>query len=71
MKKTKFFLSHPQLGEKQVTKEEYIKAERAAGFRPKMSSDDPRYMTTIATAGFGSGSGIIGYVKYGDDYEDL
>lgn len=71
MKKTKFFLSHPQLGEREVTKEEYIKAERAAGFRPKMSSDDPRYMSTIATAGFSSSGGIRGSVEYGDDYETL
>lgn len=39
-----------------VTKEEWIKAERRAGFRPKLSSDDPRYMTTCATGGFGDGS---------------
>lgn len=38
-----------------VTKAEWIKAERAAGFRPKMSSDDPAYMDTYATGGFGNG----------------
>lgn len=38
----------------EVPKEVWIAAERAAGFRPKMASDDPRYMTTYATAGFGT-----------------
>jgi len=36
----------------EVTKEMWIKAERAAGFRPKCASDDPGYMTTCATASF-------------------
>ena len=49
----------------EVTKQEWIKAERAAGFRPKMSSDDPRYMDTCATGGFSSGntSGKIEYLN--------
>lgn len=47
-----------------VTKEEWIKAERRAGFRPKMSSDDPRYMQVCATAGFTGPSGISGKVEY-------
>lgn len=41
--------------EREVTLEEFCKAERAAGFRPKMWSGDPRYMTTPATGGFSSG----------------
>jgi len=45
----------------EVTKQEWIEVERECGFRPKMSSDDPRYMDTYATAGFTSGfvSGTI------------
>lgn len=55
---------------KAVTREEWIKAERNAGFRPKMSSDHPDYMTTYATAGFGSTlSGIKG--KVGGKYEEI
>jgi hypothetical protein len=44
----------------QVTKSEWIRAERSAGFRPKMSSDHPEYMDTYATGGFGSSYGIAG-----------
>jgi hypothetical protein len=47
----------------EVTKEAWIKAERSAGFRPKMSSAHPDYMTTCATGGF-SGYGISGEVRY-------
>ena len=54
----KYFLSHPQLGEKEVTKEEFIKAERAAGFRSNSGS-----MDDCATGGF-SGNGISGSIKY-------
>lgn len=53
--------------EREVTLEEYCKAERAAGFRPKMASDDPRYMTPPATGGFGGHSGIGGRVEYSRD----
>lgn len=38
-----------------VTKEAWIAAERRAGFRPKLWSGDPAYMTTYATGGFGNG----------------
>lgn len=41
---------------KEVTKEEYISAERSAGFRPKFGNG-------IATAGFSNGS-INGEVTY-------
>ncbi|WP_327210008.1 hypothetical protein [Rhizobium leguminosarum] len=44
----------------QVTKEDWIRAERASGFHPKMSSTDPRYMTTCATASFHSSLGSWG-----------
>jgi len=68
MKKTKYFLNHPTLGEREVTKEEWIKAERAAGFRPKLSSDHPNYMKVCATGGFGSSASTVGgRIEYGDD----
>jgi hypothetical protein len=51
----------------EVSKADWIKAERAAGFRPKLSSDDPRYMAVCATGGFGSSAGISGKV---DDHDD-
>lgn len=43
----------------EVTKEEWIRAERRAGFRPSVPSWTDDYMTTCATGGFG-GSGISG-----------
>jgi hypothetical protein len=52
-----------------VSKEDWILAERSAGFRPKMSSDNPRYMSTCATGGFGSSGGTRGRIvrkKMGD-----
>ena len=50
--------------EREVTLEEYCKAERAAGFRPKLWSSDPAYMTTPATGGFSNGDGISGRIEY-------
>jgi hypothetical protein len=47
----------------EVNKEKWIKAERAAGFRPKMASVDPRYMDTYATGGF-AGNGVRGIIRY-------
>lgn len=69
----KYYLGVELVGEKierEVSLEEFCKAERQAGFRPKMSSDNPLYMTTPATGGF-SGCGITGSVKYtkGDYHE--
>lgn len=61
-----YFLSCTLAGEvieREVSVEEFCKAERAAGFRPKLWSGDPAYMTTPATAGFG-GDGIRGRVEY-------
>lgn len=44
----------------EVSKEDWIKAERAAGFRPKLWSGDPNYMKVCATGGFsGQISGTI------------
>lgn len=51
----------------EVPKAEWIRAERAAGFRPKMASDDPRYMDTPATGGFYSSGGISGRIRYEAD----
>lgn len=51
-----YFLEHPIFGKKQVTKEEWIQAERSAGFRPKYGGDGP------ATGGF-SGNGISGSMR--------
>ena len=63
----KYFLSATIGGEKierEVTREEFCKAERAAGFRPKLWSGDPAYMTTPATGGFSNGNGISGRTEY-------
>lgn len=49
----------------EVSKLEWIKAERQAGFRPKLSSDHPAYMETCATGGFG-GAGIQGKIRNAD-----
>jgi len=51
-----YFLEHPIFGKKQVTKEEWISAERSAGFHPKYGGDGP------ATGGF-SGNGISGSMR--------
>lgn len=41
----------------QVSKEDWIKAERAAGFRPKIGDG-------CATGGWGSSAGISGRITY-------
>lgn len=67
MREDRYFLSVTIAGEKierEVTLEEFCKAERAAGFRPKLWSGDPAYMTTPATGGFSSSRGISGRVGY-------
>ena len=46
-----------------VSKKKFIEAERDAGFRPKLSSDDPQYMKVCATGGFGTDQ-IEGKIKY-------
>jgi hypothetical protein len=50
--------------EREVTLEEFCRAERAAGFRPKLPSSDRFYMVTPATGGFSSGA-ISGRVAPG------
>jgi len=56
MKVNKYYLSFHGL-EKEVTKEEFIKAERQAGFYSKFGPDH------LATGGFGGG-GISGSIRY-------
>lgn len=51
-----YFLEHKIFGEKKVTREEWISAEREAGFYPKYGGDGP------ATGGF-SGNGISGSIR--------
>lgn len=51
-----YFLEHSIFGKKQVTKEEWVSAERSAGFHPKYGGDGP------ATGGF-SGNGISGSIR--------
>ncbi len=63
----KYFLNATIGGEKierEVTLEEFCKAERGAGFRPKLWSGDPAYMTTPATGGFSNSNGISGRTEY-------
>ena len=52
----KYFIKCDGFGEKEVTKDEYIKFERQAGFRPKFGYG-------VATGGFSSGA-ISGRVEY-------
>lgn len=62
----KYFLAVNLGGEtttREVTLEEYCAAERQAGFRPKLPSYHPEYMTTPATGAFSSGI-ISGSIKY-------
>ncbi|MCK1479353.1 hypothetical protein IVB27_32585 [Bradyrhizobium sp. 197] len=48
----------------EVSKEDWINAERAAGFRPKLWSGDPGYMTTCATGGFSNSADISGTITH-------
>lgn len=49
----------------EVSKEAWIRVERLAGFRPKLWSGHPEYMTTCATGGF-SGAGHSGKIDRDD-----
>jgi len=51
-----YFLEHEIFGVKQVTKEEWVRAERAAGFHPKHGGEGP------ATGGF-TRNGMSGSIK--------
>lgn len=63
----RYFLSVTLAGEKierEVSVEEFCRAERQAGFYPKGAANAPRFMTTPATGGFGStASGISGRIE--------
>ena len=61
----RFYLRADWQGEYQeVTREQWIRAERAAGFCPKgVSSTHPNYMYTLATGGF-SGGGVSGRIDF-------
>lgn len=59
----RYFLKFGDAPEREVTLDEFCKYERLAGFRPKMASTDPRYMTTPATASFGNGI-VSGRTEY-------
>lgn len=66
MTQRRYFLTRLVNGqgvEQEVSLREYCDAERSAGFRPKLPSCDPAYMTTPATSGFGAG-GISGRIQY-------
>jgi hypothetical protein len=41
---------------RETTRAGWIRAERGAGFQPKMASDNPLYMDTLATGGFSNGN---------------
>lgn len=56
--RTVYFLSHPIFGEKEVSKKEFIAAERQAGFHSKFGPDE------CATGGFGVSGGLSGSVRY-------
>lgn len=58
---TKYYLSRPSWGEeeREVTREEYILAERNAGFHPKSGNPDD-----LATGSFSGGNGYCGRVDY-------
>lgn len=58
--KAKYYLSILGKEPIEVTQEEFIQAERSAGFRPKPGCGP------VATGGFGSGI-ISGSIKYEED----
>ena len=57
-----FFLTIEGQPERRVSEDEYVRAERRAGFHPAhIDVRDPRYHTAVATAGFcSSRAGISG-----------
>jgi hypothetical protein len=60
--KKKYFLEYKGM-KKEVTKKEWIQAERSAGFRPKCSCSYGQ-CEHEATGGFGSGEGVNGSIEY-------
>lgn len=65
----RYFLKLDGCRETEVTRSEFIKYERRAGFQPKMSSDDPHYMDTLATSGFGA-NGVRGRIEFNEGQSD-
>jgi len=51
----------------EVSKTDWIRAERSAGFRPSLPSWDPDYMTTCATGSFTNAGGVRGAITYNDN----
>ena len=51
----KYFLTYGDSDEKEVNREEWILAERTAGFYPKMDPNHPDYYNVTATSSFSSG----------------
>jgi hypothetical protein len=58
MSQARYYLSHSLFGEREVTREQFIAAERAAGFYPKFGQPDD-----LATGGFSSGD-ISGSIRH-------
>lgn len=67
----RYFLKAPLVNDEwvEVSRQKWIEAERSAGFWPRMSKDDPRFMEVTATGGF-TGGGISGKIEFVDDGED-
>jgi hypothetical protein len=64
----RFYLQTPDQPRREVSREEWIRAERAAGFRLGYAADHPSYWDTCATAGF-LGKGYQGdIVEYADNF---
>lgn len=67
MRTYKYFLSVTVGSEKierEVSVEDFCKAQRRTGFYPKLWSGDPAFMTTPATGGFSSSSGVSSRIEY-------
>jgi hypothetical protein len=64
--RTKYFIKEGDGPEREVTVEQYCRAERRSGFYPRgIGPDDPRYLQRPATAGFGSSfSNVSGRIQY-------
>lgn len=61
VKRTRYLLRWQSM-EREVTREEWIKAERSAGFRPKGVNLRTDNFTTCATGGFSGYGGVEGFI---------
>lgn len=59
----RYFIQSINEVEKEVSKAEWIRYERQAGFRPKCASSHPHYWTRCVTNGF-TGNGLTGRIVY-------